>query len=58
MTTDMENWVKNCGRHIRRKHKTDLRAPLVNISSIYPLELACLDYLSFEPSEGNISVMY
>ena len=35
--------------------KTDVRAPLVNISSSYPLELVCLDYLSLEPSKGNIS---
>ena len=55
MTTDTESWIKNCGRCIRRKSKTDVRAPLVNISSSYPLELVCLDYLSLEPSKGNIS---
>lgn len=54
MATDTENWVKNCGRCIRRKSKTDIRAPLVNITSSYPLELVCLDYLSLEPSQGNI----
>lgn len=54
MATDTENWVKNCGRCVRRKSKTDVRAPLVNITSHYPLELVCIDYLSLEPSQGNI----
>ena len=55
MTSDTENWIKNCGRCIRRKSKTDVRAPLVNITSHYPLELVCIDYLTLEPSQGNIS---
>ena len=55
MTADTESWIKNCGRCIRRKTKPDVRAPLVNITSSYPLELVCLDYLTLEPSKGNIS---
>ncbi|MCG7878261.1 MAG: DDE-type integrase/transposase/recombinase [Candidatus Thiodiazotropha taylori] len=55
MTADTESWISNCGRCIRRKAKTDVRAPLVNISSTYPLELVCIDYLTLEPSKGNIS---
>ena len=55
MTADIDSWIKNCGRCIRRKTKTDVRAPLVNITSSYPLELVCLDYLTLEPSKGNIS---
>lgn len=55
MTSDTDSWISNCGRCIRRKSKTDVRAPLVNISSTYPLELVCLDYLTLEPSKGNIS---
>ena len=55
MTSDTEAWVSNCGRCIRRKSKTDVRAPLVNITSTYPLELVCLEYLTLEPSKGNIS---
>lgn len=55
MTTDTESWIKNCGRCIRIKSKTDVRAPLVSITSTYPLELVCLDYLTLEPSKGNIS---
>ena len=55
MTSDTEQWVSNCERCIKRKSKTDVRAPLVNITTTYPLELVCLDYLTLEPSKGNIS---
>ena len=55
MTANTETWVKNCDRCIKRKSKTDIRAPLVNITSTYPLQLVCLDYLTLEPSKGNIS---
>ena len=54
MTSDTENWIKNCGRCIRRKAKTDIRTPLVTITSTFPPELVCLDYLTLEPSQGNI----
>ena len=55
MTSDTETWISNCDRCIKRKSKTDVRAPLVNIVTTYPLELVCLDYLTLEPSKGNIS---
>ena len=55
MTSDTEQWVSNCERCIKRKSKTDVRAPLVNICTFYPLELVCIDYLTLEPSKGNIS---
>ena len=55
MTSDTEQWVSNCERCIKRKSKTDVRAPLVNITTNYPLELVCLDYLTLEPSKENIS---
>ena len=55
MTSDTEQWVSNCERCIKRKSKTDIRAPLINITTTYPLELVCLDYLTLEPSKGNIS---
>ena len=54
MTSDTDAWITNCGRCIRRKTRTDVRAPLVNITSHYPLELVCIDYLTLEPSQGNI----
>ena len=55
MFSDTESWIANCERCIRRKSKTNVRAPLVNITTTYPLELVCLDYLTLEPSKGNIS---
>ena len=55
MTADTETLVKNCDRCFKRKSKTDIRAPLVNITSTYPLQLVCLDYLTLEPSKGNVS---
>ena len=55
MTSDTEQWVSNCETCIKRKSKTDVRAPLVNITTTYPVELVCLDYLTLEPSKGNIS---
>ena len=54
MTSDTEQWVSNCERCIKRNSKTDVRAPLVNIATTYPLELVCLDYLTLESSKGNI----
>ena len=36
-----------------RKSTTD-RAPLVSVQSYYPLDLVCIDYLTLEPSKGNI----
>ena len=58
MTSDTDSWVSNCDRCIRRKSKTDIRAPLVNISSTHPLKLVCIDYLTLEPSKGNISNVF
>ena len=55
MTSDTETWISNCDRCIKRISKTDVRAPLVNIATAYALELVCLDYLTLEPSKGNIS---
>ncbi|KAL5011249.1 hypothetical protein ScPMuIL_011668, partial [Solemya velum] len=49
MSMDVENWIKQCGRCVRRKSPTNTRAPLVSITSSYPLELVCMDYLSLEP---------
>ena len=54
MRQDVENWVKECRRCICRKSGTNTRAPLVNISTTYPLELVCIDYLTLEPSKGGI----
>ena len=55
MTTSVDKWVTKCERCLRRKSSTNERAPLVNVSTTYPLELVCFDYLTLEPSKGGIS---
>ncbi|KAL4233166.1 hypothetical protein ACF0H5_007851 [Mactra antiquata] len=59
MASDIEKHVRSCHRCLRRKDKSGQRAPLVNISSAYPLDLVCMDYLTLEPSRGigNILVI-
>ena len=52
--TDIADWVSKCDRCVRRKSTID-KAPLVNVHTSYPLELVCMDYLTLEPSKGNIS---
>ena len=54
MTSDVDTWIANCGRCIRRNSKTDVRALLVNIRSNYPLDLVCIDCLTLEPSQGKM----
>ena len=53
MKNDVTDWVKNCGRCIRRKSIKPI-APLVSIHSTRPLELVCMDYLSLEESKGGV----
>ena len=53
MSRDIERHVKYCERCIRRKANPPKAAPLVNITSNYPMELVCIDYLSLEPSKGG-----
>lgn len=55
MSTDVEQFVKNCDRCIMRKSDTNTRAPLVGITTTYPLELVCMDFLTLEPSKGGIA---
>ena len=53
MTKDIETYIKNCPRCLRRKSPKPV-APLVSISSSQPLELLCIDYLGLEPSKGGV----
>ena len=53
MTRDIENHIQHCGRCIRRKTPTNMKAPLVSITTSQPLELVCLDFLTLERSKGG-----
>ena len=53
MSADTASHVARCGRCIRRKSLPP-RASLVNITTTHPLEMVCVDFLSLEPSKGDI----
>ena len=53
MSADVEEWIKQCDRCIKRKTPANARAPLVNIVTSQPMELACIDYLTLEMSKGG-----
>ena len=55
MSNDIEEWIKKCDRCLRRKAATNIRAPLMNVNTSYPLELVCFDFLSLESSKGGFS---
>lgn len=42
-----------CERCFRRKTNPERAAPMMNISTSYPLELVCMDYLSIEPDNRD-----
>jgi transposase InsO family protein len=47
-------WISQCGRRIRRKTPaSSQRAPLISISTQFPLELVCIDFLTLEQSKGG-----
>lgn len=49
----IEQKVSQCPRCIRRKKKEIRATGLVPITSTYPLELVCMDFLSLEMSSGG-----
>ena len=55
MAAEAEKWVDTCDRCLRRKSNVNTRAPLVNITSTYPLERVCIDFLTLEPSKGGVA---
>ena len=57
MTAEIEQWTKQCQRCLLRKSPTHNRAPLVNIVTLFPLELVCIDYLTLEPAKGVGNVL-
>ncbi|KAL6478149.1 hypothetical protein MHYP_G00139840 [Metynnis hypsauchen] len=58
MSSDIERYVKNCGRCIARKTLPQRAAPLNKITSRGPLDLVCIDFLSLEPdTQGFTSIL-
>ncbi|KAH3851362.1 hypothetical protein DPMN_093842 [Dreissena polymorpha] len=53
-TIDCTKWVEQCQRCLRRKSSNNIKAPLVNIQSSYPLELVCTDFLKVDECKGGI----
>lgn len=58
MDSDIESYVKNCGRCIARKTIPQKAAPLNQLTSRSPFDLVCIDFLSLEPdSKGFANVL-
>ena len=57
MSIDVEKHVTKCTRFLRRKSNVHSRAPLVNITTTYPLKMVCMDYLTIEPAKGIANVL-
>ena len=54
MAREVKSKLQNCQRCIRRKTPTTKRcSSLVNLTSTYPMELLCMDFLSLEESKGG-----
>ena len=53
MVSDVEEWIRCCERCVTHKTPTKISAPLVNISTTYPLELVCIDFLKLEQDRSG-----
>ena len=53
MDGDIEKYIKNCPRCIRRKTRVPSSAKLVTVDSTYPMDLVCMDFLSLEMISGG-----
>ena len=53
MDGDIEKYIKNCPGCIRRKTQGKSSAKLVAVDSTNPMDLVCMDFLSFEMSAGG-----
>ena len=53
MAGDIEKYIKNCPRCIRRKAQGKTAATLVVVDSTYPMDLVCMDFVSLEMSAGG-----
>lgn len=54
MYTDVSKWVEECDRCTKFKTPNNQRAELVSVTTTQPLEMVCMDFLTLEPSKGNI----
>lgn len=54
MYPDIVKWINGCGRCIKFETPDNQRASPVNITTTEPLELVRMDYLTVQPSKGNI----
>ena len=54
MHSDISRWIDDCERCIKFKTPHNQKAELVNITTSQPLEMVCMDYMTLEPSKGNI----
>jgi len=54
MREDVEEWIGKCDRCLRRKQPTNQVAGLEHLTSVRPMELVCMDFLSLEPSVSCI----
>ena len=53
ISKDVAEYISRCDRCLRRKSLTNQKAPLVNITTSYPMELVSIDYLTLETSKGG-----
>ena len=57
MSEEIEEYIRSCGRCVRRKASTNVKAPMLSIVTSQPLELVCMDYLTVEPSHGCENIL-
>lgn len=53
LESDVDTYIRECGRCIRQKTHEKRSAELVNITTSQPMELVCIDFLSLERSKGG-----
>ena len=53
MAEDTAAYIEKCDQCLRHKAVRD-RAALVNINTMQPLEMLCIDFLSLEPAKGGV----
>lgn len=55
MSTEVEQYVRNCGACVLRNTPYQRAAPLHQIVSFGPLELVCIDFFSMEPDSRGVN---